>query len=46
MNAMKVRRWGMVFQQPNPFPTMSIYDNVLAGYSLNGIRLKQREKDE
>ncbi len=47
MDAMKVRRLvGMVFQQPNPFPTMSIYDNVLAGYTLNGIRLKRREKDE
>ncbi len=47
MDAMKVRRLvGMVFQQPNPFPTMSIYDNVMAGYSLNGIRLKRREKDE
>ncbi len=47
MDAMKVRRLvGMVFQQPNPFPTMSIYDNVLAGYLLNGIRLKRREKDE
>lgn len=46
MDAMKVRRLvGMVFQQPNPFPTMSIYDNVLAGYSLNGIRLRKREKD-
>ncbi|HBG40824.1 MAG TPA: phosphate ABC transporter ATP-binding protein [Porphyromonadaceae bacterium] len=47
MNAMEVRRMaGMVFQQPNPFPTMSIYDNVLAGYSLNGIRLGKKEKDE
>ncbi len=47
MDAMKVRRLvGMVFQQPNPFPTMSIYDNVLAGYTLNGIRLKKRQKDE
>lgn len=47
MDAMKVRRLvGMVFQQPNPFPTMSIYDNVLAGYALNGIRLRKREKDE
>lgn len=35
----------MVFQRPNPFPTMSIYDNVLAGYKLNGIRLSKREKD-
>lgn len=40
MNAMQVRREvGMVFQRPNPFPTMSIADNVLAGYSLNGLRL-------
>lgn len=40
MNAMHVRREvGMVFQRPNPFPTMSIADNVLAGYSLNGLRL-------
>ncbi len=44
---MEVRRMaGMVFQQPNPFPTMSIYDNVLAGYRLNGIRLKRGDKDE
>ena len=44
---MEVRRMaGMVFQQPNPFPTMSIYDNVLAGYKLNGIRLDKKEKDE
>ncbi len=32
------RRVGMVFQRPNPFPTMSIYDNVAAGLRLNGIR--------
>ena len=32
------RRIGMVFQKPNPFPTMSIYDNVAAGLKLNGIR--------
>jgi len=31
------RRVGMVFQKPNPFPTMSIYDNVAAGLKLNGI---------
>jgi phosphate transport system ATP-binding protein len=37
------RMVGMVFQKPNPFPTMSIYDNVVAGYKLNGIR---RPKDE
>ena len=33
------RRIGMVFQKPNPFPTMSIRENVLAGYRLNGIRV-------
>lgn len=32
------RRVGMVFQKPNPFPTMSIYDNVAAGLKLNGFR--------
>jgi phosphate transport system ATP-binding protein len=32
------RRVGMVFQRPNPFPTMSIFDNVVAGLKLNGIR--------
>ncbi|MDD4192827.1 MAG: phosphate ABC transporter ATP-binding protein PstB [Mangrovibacterium sp.] len=46
MPAIRVRRtMGMVFQRPNPFPTMSIYDNVVAGYKLNGIRLKKKEKD-
>ena len=40
------RRVGMVFQRPTPFPTMSIYDNVLAGFALNGIRLSKLEKDE
>ena len=39
------RKVGMVFQRPNPFPTMSIYDNVIAGYILNGIKLKREEKD-
>ena len=34
------RRIGMVFQKPNPFPTMSIFDNVAAGLRLNGIREK------
>lgn len=44
---MEVRRMaGMVFQQPNPFPTMSIYENVLAGYKLNGIKLDKKEKEE
>jgi phosphate transport system ATP-binding protein len=32
------RRVGMVFQRPNPFPTMSIYDNVASGLRLNGYR--------
>src|ERR671918_179313 len=35
------RRMGMVFQKPNPFPTMSIYDNVAAGLKLNGIKDKK-----
>ncbi|MEX5634596.1 phosphate ABC transporter ATP-binding protein PstB [Parafrankia sp. FMc2] len=34
------RNVGMVFQRPNPFPTMSIYENVIAGLKLNGIRRK------
>ena len=37
---------GMVFQSPNPFPTMSIYENVAAGLSLNSGRVKKAEKDE
>jgi len=36
---------GMVFQRPNPFPTMSIYDNVAAGLKLNGVRRKSRLDD-
>jgi phosphate transport system ATP-binding protein len=39
------RTIGMVFQRPNPFPTMSIYDNVAAGLRLNGQK-KKRELDE
>jgi phosphate transport system ATP-binding protein len=39
------RRVGMVFQKPNPFPTMTIYDNVAAGLKLNGFR-KRRDLDE
>jgi phosphate transport system ATP-binding protein len=35
------RRIGMVFQKPNPFPTMSIYDNVAAGLRLNGVKDKK-----
>jgi phosphate transport system ATP-binding protein len=36
------RRVGMVFQKPNPFPTMSIYDNVAAGLKLNGFHDRHR----
>jgi len=36
---------GMVFQRPNPFPNLSIYDNVIAGYKLNGLKLKKTERD-
>jgi phosphate transport system ATP-binding protein len=39
------RQIGMVFQRPNPFPTMSIYDNVLAGMKLNNKKLKKSEAD-
>lgn len=39
------RKIGMVFQRPSPFPTMSIYENVLSGYALNGIKLSKSEKD-
>src|ERR1700727_2738535 len=39
------RRVGMVFQRPNPFPTMSIYDNVASGLRLNGFR-NRRMLDE
>jgi phosphate transport system ATP-binding protein len=39
------RRIGMVFQKPNPFPTMSIYDNVAAGLKLNGVRDKRLIND-
>jgi phosphate transport system ATP-binding protein len=39
MDPVTVRRTiGMVFQRPNPFPTMSIYDNVAAGLRLNGVK--------
>ncbi len=39
------RQIGMVFQRPNPFPTMSIYDNVLAGNKLNAKKMKKAEAD-
>jgi phosphate transport system ATP-binding protein len=42
-DAVSVRRKvGMVFQKPNPFPMMSIYDNVAAGLKLNGVHDKKR----
>ena len=37
---------GMVFQRPNPFPNLSIFENVIAGYSLNGIKLPKAEKEK
>lgn len=40
------RKIGMVFQRPNPFPSMSIFDNVIAGYKLNGIKMSKQEKNE
>jgi phosphate transport system ATP-binding protein len=40
------RAVGMVFQRPNPFPTMSIYDNVIAGYKIAGTRKSAKDFDE
>ncbi len=40
------RQVGMVFQRPNPFPTMSIRDNVLAGVKLNNTRITKTEADD
>jgi phosphate transport system ATP-binding protein len=40
------RQVGMVFQRPNPFPTMSIRDNVLAGVKLNNRRMSKSDADE
>ena len=40
------RQIGMVFQAPNPFPTMSIYDNVAAGLKLNARKMKKSDLDE
>ena len=39
-------RIGMVFQRPNPFPMMTIRDNVIAGYLLNGIKLTRSKRDD
>jgi phosphate transport system ATP-binding protein len=47
IDPVRVRRLvGMVFQAPNPFPTMSVYENVAAGLTLNGTKVKKSEKDE
>jgi phosphate transport system ATP-binding protein len=47
VDPVNVRRTiGMVFQRPNPFPTMSVYDNVVAGLKLQSGRLKRSELDE
>ncbi len=40
------RQIGMVFQRPNPFPTMSIYDNVVAGVRLNARKMKKADLDD
>jgi phosphate transport system ATP-binding protein len=40
------RQVGMVFQRPNPFPTMSIRDNVLAGVKLNNTRISKSDADD
>lgn len=46
LNPILVRlRIGMVFQRPNPFPNLSIYDNVIAGYKLNGMKLSKADRD-
>ena len=46
VDPVEVRRMiGMVFQRPNPFPTMSIYENVLAGVRLNNKRISKSEAD-
>jgi phosphate transport system ATP-binding protein len=37
---------GMVFQKPNPFPAMSIYDNVIAGLKLTGVKVSRKTRDQ
>jgi phosphate transport system ATP-binding protein len=45
MDPMMLRRQiGMVFQKPNPFPTMNISGNILAGYTLNGLRVSDKNE--
>lgn len=47
VDPVKVRRQvGMVFQRPNPFPTMSIKENVLSGYRLNNNKMSKSQADE
>ena len=47
VDPVNVRRTvGMVFQKANPFPTMSIYDNVIAGYKIAGTRKSKNEMDD
>jgi phosphate transport system ATP-binding protein len=47
VDPVEVRRLvGMVFQAPNPFPTMSIYENVAAGLTLNSKGISKSEKDD
>jgi phosphate transport system ATP-binding protein len=47
MNLILLRRKiGMVFQRPNPFPTMNIFENVISGYILNDIKLSKSEKED
>jgi phosphate transport system ATP-binding protein len=47
VDPVRVRRQiGMVFQRPNPFPTMSIHDNVIAGMKLNNKRMSKKEAAE
>ena len=46
MDVVDVRKHiGMVFQRPNPFPTMTVYENVLAGYRLTGQHLPREKAD-
>jgi len=47
VDPVNVRRTvGMVFQKPNPFPTMSIYDNVIAGYKIAGTKKNKSQMDD
>ena len=47
VDPVKIRRkMGMVFQKPNPFPAMSIFDNVAAGLKLSGIRRRSVLRDD